>query len=202
VTRDPLLLLIVAALVLGGLALRGSLQARLARRLGDGSAAAAGYALPEPLVHYSLLGALLYLVLGLALPRPVPLALRGRPAALTLLSGPLLLLLMALLLLLVQRLQLLYWPGLDIVARSLTTAAYGLSQHAVYFLLPLSGLDLGRTLLYTGPPPLRRLIAAMHSIRLPLLYGVWLLLALSGSLGQLVTPVWNGLRTLAALWPV
>lgn len=191
----------MAALVLSGLALRGSVQAWLARRLGDPGAVRAGYGLPEPLVHYSLLAAVLYLLLGLALPRPVPLALRGRRAALTLLPGPLLLLLLGFLLLLTQRLQLLFWPGLDVLARSLTSAAFGLTQHAVFFLLPLSGLDLGRTLLYTGPPPLRRLIAAMHSIRLPLLYSAWLLLTLSGALSQLTTPVWDLLRAGAALLP-
>ena len=201
IARDPLVLLLLALAVLGGLTLHNVVQALLARRLGDPAAAEAGFTSPEPPVHHSLVSLLLYLALGLALPRPVPLRLSGWRAVLTLLSGPLTLLLTALLLLVLQRLQQLTLSGFDPLGLALGRAAYGLTQHSVFFLLPLPSLDLGRALLFAGPPPLRRGLGLLQVAGPLLAYIFWLLLALSGGLSWATEPFWRGLGAVVGLLP-
>jgi len=201
IARDPLVLLLLALAVLGGLTLHNVVQALLARRLGDSSAADAGFTSPEPPVHHSLASLLLYLALGLALPRRVPLRLRGGRAALALLSGPLTLLLTALLLLLLQRVQQLTLSGFDPLGLALGRAAYGLTQHSVFFLLPLPSLDLGRALALTGPPLLRRGLTLLQPAGTLLVYLLWLLLALSGVLSWATEPFWRGLGAVVGWLP-
>jgi len=200
IARDPLVLLLLALAVLGGLTLHNVVQALLARRLGDSSAADAGFTSPEPPVHHSLASLLLYLALGLALPRRVPL-LRGRRVALVLLSGPLTLLLTALLLLLLQRVQQLTLSGFDPLGLALGRAAYGLTQHSVFFLLPLPSLDLGRALALAGPPYLRRGLTLLQPAGTLLAYLLWLLLALSGVLSWATEPFWRGLGAVVGWLP-
>jgi hypothetical protein len=219
IARDPLVLLLLALAVLGGLTLHNVVQALLARRLGDNAAADAGFTSPEPPVHHSLVSLLLYLLLGLALPRPVPVKSRGWRAAVILLSGPLTLLLTALLLLLFQRLQQLTLSSFDPLGQALGRAAYGLTQHSVFFLLPLPALDMGRTLkrldLQRGvqhrlPASLRSRLSQMQASRFsktlrlmgPLLtYLLWLLLALSGTLNWATEPLWKGLGVVVSWLP-
>jgi hypothetical protein len=201
IARDPLVLLLLVLAVLGGLTLHNVVQALLARRLGDLAAADAGFTSPEPPVHHSLTSLLLYLALGLALPRPVPLRLSGWRAVLTLLSGPLTLLLTALVLLALQRLQQLTLSGFDPLGLALGRAAYGLTQHSVFFLLPLPSLDLGRALFLAGPPPLRRGLGLLQVTGPLLAYIFWLLLALSGGLSWATEPFWRGLGAVVGLLP-
>ena len=201
IARDPLVLVLLVLAVLGGLTLHNVTQALLARRLGDPSAADAGFVSPEPPVHHTLVSLLMYLLLGLALPRPVPLRLHGRPAALTLLSGPFTLLGVALLLLLLQRVQQWLLSGFDPLGLALGRAAYGLTQHSVFFLLPLPGLDLGRTLALTGPRLLRQGLAQLQMAGPVLAYIAWLLLALSGTLSWATEPAWRALSGVVGLLP-
>ncbi|WP_424951920.1 hypothetical protein [Deinococcus sp.] len=201
IARDPLVLLLLSLAVLGGLTLHNMVQALLARRLGDPAASDAGFTSPEPPVHHSLVSLLLYLALGLALPRPVPVRLTGWRAALALMSGPVTLLLTALLLLLLQRLQQLLLSGFDPLGLALGRAAYGLTQHSVFFLLPLPSLDLGRALLLAGPLSLRRGLGPLQVAGPPLAYIFWLLLALSGGLSWATEPFWRGLGGVVGLLP-
>jgi len=201
IARDPLVLLLLALAVLGGVTLHTVAQAHLARRLGDPAAYEAGFTSLEPPVHHSLVSLLLYLTLGLALPRPVPLHLQGWRAAATLLSGPLTLLLTALALLLLQRLQQLSLSGFDLLGQALGRAAYSLTQHGVFFLLPLPSLELGRALLFAGPPALRRGLGLLVSAGPLLAYIFWLLLALSGGLSWATAPFWRLLSAAVGLLP-
>ena len=201
IARDPLVLLLLALAVLGGLTLHNVVQALLARRLGDSSASDAGFTSPEPPVHHSLASLLLYLVLGLALPRRVPLRLHGNRARLALLSGPLTLLLVALLLLLLQRVQQLALSGFDPLGLALGRAAYGLTQHGVFFLLPLPSLDLGRALALAGPPLLQRGLTLLQPVGTLLAYLLWLLLAFTGALSWATEPFWRGLGAIVGLLP-
>ncbi len=212
IARDPLVLVLLVLAVLGGLTLHNVVQAALAHRLGDRTAYDAGFTSPEPPVHHSLASLLLYLVLGLALPRPVPLRLHGWWAALTLLSGPVTLLLTALLLLVLQRLQQLTLSSFDPLGLALGRAAYGLTQHAVFFLLPLPNLDLGRAALLAGSgvplspeqdrwAVLRRWLAPLSPAAAPLAYILWLLLALTGRIGWAADPLWRGLGNVVGLLP-
>ena len=200
IARDPLVLLLLALAVLGGLTLHNVAQALLARRLGDSSASDAGFTSTEPPVHHSLASLLLYLALGLALPRRVPL-LHGNRAVLALLSGPLTLLLVALLLLLLQRVQQLALSGFDPLGLALGRAAYGLTQHSVFFLLPLPSLDLGRALALAGPPLLRRGLTLLQPVGTLLAYLLWLLLAFTGALSWATEPFWRGLGAIVGLLP-
>ncbi|WP_425147198.1 hypothetical protein [Deinococcus sp.] len=203
IARDPLVLLLLALAVLGGVTLHTVWQALIARWLGDSSAQDAGYVSLEPAVHHSLVSLILYLLLGLALPRPVPIsaALRGWRGTLTLLSGPPALLLLALLLLLLQRLQQMVLSGFDPLGLALGRAAYTLTQHAVFFCLPLPSLDMGRALELSGPPALRRGLKTLDGAGRLLAYILWLLLALSGALGAATQPFWHALSAVVGLLP-
>jgi hypothetical protein len=201
IARDPLVLLLLSLAVLGGLTLHNVIQALLARRLGDASAAEAGFTSPEPPIHHSLASLLLYLLLGLALPRVVPLRLHGWRAVLVLLSGPVTLLLTALVLLVLQRVQQLTLSGFDPLGLALGRAAYGLTQHAVFFLMPLPNLDLGRSLLLAGPTPLRRALGMAQPAGVPLAYIFWLLLALTGTLSWAAAPCWHWLGVVVGWLP-
>jgi hypothetical protein len=201
IARDPLVLLLLSLAVLGGLTLHNVVQALLARRLGDGAASDAGFTSPEPPVHHSLASLLLYLLLGLALPRSIPLRLHGWRAVLVLLSGPATLLLTALLLLILQRVQQLTLSGFDPLGLALGRAAYGLTQHAVFFLMPLPNLDVGRILLLAGPTPLRRVLGSAQPAGAPLAYILWLLLALTGTLSWAATPLWRWLGVVVGWLP-
>ncbi|ULH16156.1 hypothetical protein MF271_05940 [Deinococcus sp. KNUC1210] len=178
-------------------------QAWLARWLHDPLARDAGFTSPEPAVHFSLASLALYLLLGLALPRTVPLspALRGWRIPLTLLAGPLLLLLAALLLLLLQRLQQLTLSGFDALGLALGRAAYTLAQHAVFFCMPLPDLDVGRTLALSGPRVLKQAMGTLSGAGRLLAYILWLLLALSGALTSVTDPLWRGLNSLVGWLP-
>ena len=201
IARDPLVVLLLVLAVLGGLTLHNVVQALLARTLGDAQAAEAGFTSPEPPVHHTLASLLLYLALGLALPRPVPLRLTGWRATLALLSGPVTLLLTALLLLVLQRLQQQMLSGFDPLGLALGLAAYGLTQHSVFFLLPLPGLDLGRALLLAGPTIVRRGLGAVQVAGPLVAYIFWLLLALSGELRWVTEPLRQGLASVISLLP-
>lgn len=198
-TTEPLLLLVLVAATLLGVTLKGTLQARLAARLGDPGAVRAGFGLPEPAVHLSLWRLALHLLIGVALPRPVPLALRGWPAAAVLLSGPPVLLGCALALLALQRLQQQTWPATaDVIGLGLGRAAFALTLHALLNLLPLPQLDLGRAVNRLLPRPVR-LPRPLRGTLLPAL--AWAALFLGGGLQWAAAPLWGGLQTVTALLP-
>lgn len=198
-TTEPLLLLVLVAATLFGVILKGTVQARLAARLGDPSGVRAGFGLPEPAVHLSLWRLALHLLIGVALPRPVPLELRGWPAVAVLLSGPPVLLACALVLLALQRLQQQMWPSsADVIGLGLGRAAFALTLHAVLNLLPLPQLDLGRALDHLLP----RSFHLPRPLRGTLLAAVaWTLLFLGGGLQWAAAPLWGGLQTVTALLP-
>lgn len=198
-TSEPLLLLVLVAATLFGVTLKGTVQARLAARLGDPTAGRAGFGWPEPAVHLSLWRLALYLLVGVALPRPVPLALRGRPAATVLLSGPPVLLLCALGLLALQRLQQQAWPsGADVIGLGLGRAAFALTLHALLNLLPLPQLDLGRAVEANLRRPVR-LPRPLRGTLLPAL--AWAVLFVGGGLQWAAVPLWEGLQTVTARLP-
>lgn len=209
IARDPLVFLLLILAVLGSMIVKNSLQAGLAALLGDRSAREAGFTSLEPAVHFSLASLASYLLLGLALPRPIPLrplsgrllpGQRGR-ALLAPLCGPLLLALLALGLLLLQRMQQQYFSGLDPLGLALGRSGYTLTQHAVFFLLPLPALDLGRALLLGGPRQVRRVLAVLQAAGPLATVILWLLLALSGVLSWASAPLWRLLGALVGLLP-
>jgi Zn-dependent protease len=197
-TTEPLLLLVQVAALLAGMILKGVVQARLAAYWGDERGVQAGFGWPEPAVHLDLWRLALHLLIGVALPRPVPLALRGSKAAAALLSGPLMLIAFALVLLALQRAQQQLLPATaDVIGTGLGRAAYGLCLHALFNLLPLPGLDLGRMLAHVVHLP--RLPRPLRGTLLPAL--AWTALFLTGTLQQATAPLWAGLQNVIALLP-
>ncbi|THF71914.1 hypothetical protein E7T06_00670 [Deinococcus sp. Arct2-2] len=197
-TTEPLLLLVQVAALLAGMLLKGVVQARLAAHWGDRSAVQAGFGWPEPAVHLDLWRLALHLLIGVALPRPVPLALRGAKAAAALLSGPVTLLAFALVLLALQRAQQQLLPATaDVIGTGLGRAAYGLCLHALFNFLPLPELDLGRMLGHIAQLP--RLPRPLRGTLLPAL--AWTALFLTGALQQATAPLWAGLQSTIALLP-
>lgn len=212
-TTEPLLLLVQVAALLAGMILKGVVQARLAAHWGDRSGVQAGFGWPEPAVHLDLWRLALHLLIGVALPRPVPLALRGAKAAAVLLSGPLTLIALALFLLTMQRAQQQVLPATaDVIGTGLGRAAYGLSLHALFNLLPLPGLDVGRILgkmrlarpsrLPVFPQPLFSRPIFPRPLRGTLLPALaWTALFLTGTLQRATAPLWAGLQSAIALLP-
>ncbi|MDB5046831.1 MAG: hypothetical protein JWQ08_2881 [Deinococcus sp.] len=197
-TTEPLLLLVQVAALLAGMILKGVVQARLAAHWGDHSGVQAGFGWPEPAVHLDLWRLALHLLIGVALPRPVPLTLRGQTAAATLLSGPVTLIGLALVLLALQRAQQQLLPAAaDVIGTGLGRAAYSLCLHALFNLLPLPGLDMGRMLVHTAQLP--KLPRPLRGTLLPAL--AWTALFLTGTLQQATAPVWAGLQSLMARLP-
>lgn len=197
-TTEPLLLLVQVAALLAGMILKGVVQARLAAYWGDKSSVQAGFGWPEPAVHLDLWRLALHLFLGVALPRPVPLALQGKRAAAVFLSGPLTLVAVALLLLALQRIQQQLLPATaDVIGTGLGRAAYGLCLHTLFNLLPLPGLDVGRMVGHIAQWP--RLPRLLRGTLLPAL--AWTALFLTGTLQRVTVPLWAGLQNVIALLP-
>ncbi|ADV66931.1 hypothetical protein [Deinococcus maricopensis] len=199
--RDPLVFVLLVVTFLMGVMLRGVVQAHVAARLGDDSARQEGYGVPEPSVHFDVVGAALYVLLGVALSRPVPLTLRGRRAVYALVSGPLTLLVWALLLLVLQRAQQNAFAGADVLGQALGLAAYASTLHAVFYLLPLPHLDGGRLVFLAGPRGARRALAHLEGPGVLVTYIVWVVLYLSNVLVQVAAPLWAGLQWLISRLP-
>ncbi|UQN06437.1 hypothetical protein [Deinococcus sp. QL22] len=197
-TTEPLLLLVQVAALLAGMILKGVAQARLAAHWGDSSGVQAGFGWPEPAVHLDLWRLALHLLIGVALPRPTPLALRGPNAAAVLLIGPLTLIACALLLLTLQRAQQQLLPATaDLIGTGLGRAAYSLCLHTLFNLLPLPGLDMGRMLAHTAR--LSKLPRLVRGTLLPAL--AWTALFLTGTLQWATSPLWAGLQSTITLLP-
>lgn len=205
-TTEPLLLLVQVAALLAGMILKGVVQARLAAHWGDQRGVQAGFGWPEPAIHLDFWRLALHLLIGVALPRPVPLDLHGRKAAAVLLSGPLTLAVLALVLLALQRAQQQFLPATaDVIGTGLGRAAYSLCLHALFNLLPLPGLDLGRTLGKLSErqnvrfPAVPAVPRPLRGTLLPAL--TWAALFLTGTLQQATAPLWAGLQSTIALLP-
>jgi len=153
----------VAALLFG-LVLHNIVQARLADRLGDSSARLAGFASTDPQRHFEPLNLIFFLLLGLCVPRAIPLygsRLRGRGRAETSvwLSGPLTLIIWAFVLLLVETLLVNFVPRADVLDKIISGLGVGASYaiiHAVVFLVPLPGFDAGHALYANGSAATRQ----------------------------------------------
>ncbi len=201
IPRDPLIALVLVAVFLLGLILHGAAQSALAARLGDRTAVQAGFGGLGFQPHFSVVGVLLYLLLGLGLTRPVPLHLSGRRAAAVLLSGPLVLWLWALLVMAVrQPLQPLF-PGADVIFQGLQGAAKATLLHAAFYLLPLPPLDGGRAAALLGGREWRGLLGQFASAAPWALYLVWLALWLSGAVNAVLTPLWTLMQTILGWLP-
>lgn|GEM_PF-122784 len=161
---DPLVFLIAVAALLFGLVLHNIVQARLADRLGDSSARLAGFASTDPQRHFEPLNLIFFLLLGLCVPRAIPLygsRLRGRGRAETSvwLSGPLTLIIWAFVLLLVETLLVNFVPRADVLDKIISGLGVGASYaiiHAVVFLVPLPGFDAGHALYANGSAATRQ----------------------------------------------
>ncbi|MBB6097325.1 Zn-dependent protease [Deinobacterium chartae] len=152
---DPVSFLIVVTAVLFGLVLHNVVQARLAARYGDSSPALAGFASTEPRVHFDLLSLLFFLLLGLALPRPIPLNARRIPGrggleAWIWMSGVLTLIAWAFVLMLILAIQREFLPQLNIITAGLSTSVSLVLIHAAVFIFPLPPLDGARALAAAG----------------------------------------------------
>jgi len=194
---NPLIFLIAAAALLFGLVLHNVVQARLADRLGDSSARLAGFASTDPQRHFEPLNLIFFLLLGLCIPRAIPLygsRLRGRGAAeaRVWLSGPLTLIIWAFLLLLVDTLLIQFVPQADVM-RSVTAglgvgASYAVI-HAVVFLIPLPGFDAGHALYANGSAGTRQTLDRIAAAGPLVTFIFFLVLSVSGVLGGIARAI-------------
>lgn len=202
VARDPIIVIVLVLVLLQGLAVRGAVQARLAARFGAPGAVEAGYGRPALARHLGLWPTVWFLLLGLALPKEVPVRLVGRRAALVLLSGPVTLALWALLVMAVRVPLARLLPELDVVFQGLQNGAKAALLHAVFFLLPLPTLDGGRALGAVAGREVRKVLGQI-ALGVPIaLYLVWIALNLSPFLGAILEPLWVGLNTVVGWLPL
>ncbi|AFZ65932.1 hypothetical protein [Deinococcus peraridilitoris] len=199
--REPLIPLVLVALFVFGLLLHNAAQAHLAARLGDSSALEAGFGRPELWRHVSLGAVVWYLTLGLGLSRPVPVNLPRRRALAVLLSGPLTLALWALVLMTIRQLLLALMPTLDVLYQGMQLASKALVLHAVFYLLPFPTLDGGRALWEVGSRGVRQVLAQLSVAGTLLLYILWVVLLLSGTVNAFFNPLWSLLQTVPGWLP-
>ena len=194
---NPLVFLIAAAALLFGLVLHNVVQARLADRLGDSSARLAGFASTEPQRHFEPLNLIFFLLLGLCVPRAIPLygsRLRGRGAAeaRVWLSGPLTLIIWAFILLLVDTLLVQFVPRVDVLVNITQGLAVGASFaiiHAVVFMVPLPDFDAGHALYANGSASTRQTLDRIAAAGPLVTFIFFLVLSFSGVLGRIVGAV-------------
>ena len=194
---NPLVFLIAAAALLFGLVLHNVVQARLADRLGDPSARLAGFASTDPQRHFEPLNLIFFLLLGLCVPRAIPLygsRLRGRGAAeaRVWLSGPLTLIIWAFLLLLVDALLVQFASQADVLQSITSGLAVGASYaiiHAVVFMVPLPGFDAGHALYANGSAATRQILDRIAAAGPLVTFIFFLVLSFSGVLGGIAGAV-------------
>jgi Zn-dependent protease len=202
IPRDPLIAVVLVAVFLLGLLLHNVAQAHAAARLGDPTARAAGFGGLRPDTHLGLPATVWYLLLGLGLPRAVPIKLRGRPAVLALLAGPAALIVFALGVAVVQRLLQPLLPGPDVVYDGMRRAVGLLLLHAVFFLLPLPHLDGGRALREVARRDLRGLLSDSGRLGPLVLYIVWVALWISNIAPTVLRGLLLAMQVLTSWLPV
>lgn len=200
IAQDPLIALVLTALFLAGVVLHGTVQAYALARLGDGAALRQGFG-SFGVRHLTLPGVLWFLVLGLAVPRPVPVDDGTPRVARGLLLGPLALLGYALALLIARQLLASVAPAFDVVSQGMRLAAVTTVLHAVYFLVPLAELDGARVLRSYGWPWLERVHARLKPVEGALPYLLWLAAWYVGALALVLAPIWNALQTVLSWLP-
>ncbi len=188
---NPLTFLIAVAALLFGLVLHNIVQARIADRLGDSSARLAGFASTDPQRHFEPLNLIFFLLLGLCVPRAIPLygsRLRGRGRAETSvwLSGPLTLIIWAFVLLLVKTLLVNFGPRVEVMVQIVTGLGVGASYaiiHAVVFLVPLPGFDAGHALYASGNAATRQTLDRISAAGPLVTFIFFVVLSFTGILG-------------------
>ncbi len=194
---DPLVFLIAVAALLFGLVLHNIVQARIADRLGDSSARLAGFASTDPQRHFEPLNLIFFLLLGLCVPRAIPLygsRLRGRARSETSvwLSGPLTLIIWAFLLLLVETLLANFVPRADVMLKIISGLVVGASYsiiHAVVFLVPLPGFDAGHALYANGSPATRQTLDRISAAGPLVTFIFFLVLSFTGVLSGIAQAI-------------
>ncbi|PYE52891.1 hypothetical protein [Deinococcus yavapaiensis] len=200
IAQDPLIALVLTTFFVVGLVLHGMTQTYALARFGDATALREGYGAFNAR-HLTVPGMLWFLVLGLAVPRPVPLTSTAPRAARALLLGPLALLAYALVLLLARQLLAAIAPAYDVVSQGMRLAAVTTVLHAVYFLVPLGDLDGARVLRAFAWPWEERVRARLRPVEGALPYLLWLASWYFGVLAFVLSPIWNALQIVLSWLP-
>ena len=199
---DPLVFLIVIAALLFGLVLHNVVQSLVASSQGDDTPRNNGFTGTDPRVHLDPFYLLFLLLLGFAIPRPIPLNprnVRGRggPEALVWLSGPLALVVWAFVLLVAAGLLGRLAPsGTDAIVTGLSVAAVQSVQFAVVYLVPVPPLDGARALIAAGNAETRRFMRQLEGYGPIGFIVIFLVLSYTGVLSAIARPVYSALAAL------
>ncbi len=185
---DNMTVLVIASIVmLAALMFHNIFQTFIASRLGDHSPRLAGFGMFEPGRHLDLFGVMLLLILGFGWPRQIPVNSRNyrrRQEALVWYSGPVAYLIVAFVSYIAA--SLLLRSGGGDAALGFAVAGQVAILHATINLFPVLPLDGGHGALALGNAGLRRFIQQVAGFGTLGFIVLFLLLSMSGILGQLM----------------
>lgn len=183
---DITVLVIAVIVMIAALIFHNIFQTWVAARLGDHSPRLAGFGVFEPGRHLDGFGVILLLVLGFGWPRQIPVNsrnYRGRQEAIVWYSGPVAYLIVSFISFVVARV--LELNGGGSAALGFYLAGSTAILHAAINLFPVYPLDGGHAALHLGIQGLRRFVQQVASYGNIGFIVLFLLLSMSGILGQL-----------------
>lgn len=195
---NPLALLVAFASIAFGLVLHNVAQAWLANRYGESGPARFGFMSFEPRVHLDALSVIFLILLGFAVPRPVPYRLFGPKAAQVALMGPLALFAAAFVFAFLARIM----PagmGLEGIALGFQVAALRLIIHAAVFIFPVPPLAGAQVVYAIGSPQARRFMDQLASYGALGFLVVFLVLSITGVTGAVAAGLFGLMNTLFGL---
>lgn len=185
---DNMTVLVIASIVMiAALIFHNIFQSFIASRLGDHSPRLAGFMAFEPMRHLDGFGVLLLMILGFGWPRQIPVNSRNyrrRQEAIVWYSGPVAYLIIAFVSYIIG--ALLANNGGGAAAVGFLVAGQVAVLHATINLFPVLPLDGGHGALALGNASLRRFIHQVAGFGTLGFVVLFLLLSMSGVLGQLM----------------
>lgn len=167
--KEPLVFLIVVALVLFGFVLHNVVQVLVAAALGDKTAKNSGFASTDPRIHLDPLSFVFLILLGFAVPRSIPVnsrsfAGKGRMEGFVWLSGPIAMIIWSFILYFIARLLIDFAPiQTEIIIQGLTGASLISLRITAVYLVPVPPLDGARALYSVGDYNTRRFLNQLAS---------------------------------------